>query len=41
MALVDIAGLSGGGCTGLAGEDGVGGCTRHYFSNIGFASKDD
>ena len=28
MALVDIVGLSGDGCTGLAGEDGVGGCTR-------------
>ena len=28
MALVDIAGLSGDGCTGLAGEDLVGGCTQ-------------
>ena len=28
MALVDIVGLSGDGCTGLAGEDGAGSCTR-------------
>ena len=28
MALVDIVGLSGDGCTGPAGEDGVGGCKR-------------
>ena len=27
MALVDIVGLSGDGCTGLAGEDLVGACT--------------
>ena len=27
MTLVDIAGLSGDGCTGLVGEEGVGGCT--------------